>query len=49
MDEPKKPPGFNAFQSAVRAIMQVPKADVEAKMAADKKARIKARRKRKKD
>lgn len=48
MDATKKPPGFNAFHRAVRAIVQVPKADVDAKMAADKAARLKTRRKKKK-
>lgn len=47
MDAPK-PPGFNAFQRAVRAIVKSPKADVDAALAADKKARIKAKRIKKK-
>lgn len=42
-----KPAGWKAFDRLARAVAQVPKEEVDAKIAADKKARIKARRKKK--
>jgi hypothetical protein len=41
----KKPPGWNAFNQLARKVAQVPKEAADAKMAADKKARKKAKKK----
>lgn len=41
----KKPAGWNAFAKLARAVVKADSAAVDAKMAADKKARAKARRK----
>lgn len=47
-DAPKKPPGWNDFNAAAKAIVSVPKAAVDAKLAKDKAARIAKRGKEKK-
>lgn len=44
-EAPKKPKGWRAFDSLARSVAHVPKEDVDAKIAADKKKRIKARKK----
>lgn len=41
----KKPAGWRAFDRLARKLAQVPKEEVDAKVAADKAARIKARKK----
>lgn len=43
----KKPKGFDAFDALTRKLLTVPKEQVDAKIAADKAARKKARRKKK--
>lgn len=40
-----KPKGLRAFETLARKVTSVPKEDVDAKIAKDKKARIKARKK----
>ena len=40
-----KPKGFTAFDALTRKLMAVPKAQVDAKIAADRAARRKAKRK----
>jgi len=44
---PAKPKGWDAFDALTRRLVRVPKTEVDAKVAADKKARIKAKRKKK--
>jgi hypothetical protein len=46
--ESKKPSGWRAFDSLAKRLIEVPKEQVDAKVAADKKARIKARKRKKK-
>jgi len=41
----KKPPGFDAFDALSRKLVTVPKEKVDAKVAADRAARKKAKRK----
>jgi hypothetical protein len=43
----QKPAGWKAFDKLARGLAQVPKEEVDAKITADKAARIKARRKKK--
>lgn len=40
-----KPAGWKAFDRLARGLAQVPKEELDAKIAADRKARIKARKK----
>lgn len=47
MPESKKPEGLRAFEALARKVVSVPKADVDAKVAKDKAARIKKRKKKK--
>jgi len=47
MSEGKKPEGWRAFDSLARKIVNVPKEAVDAKVAKDKAARIKKRKKKK--
>jgi hypothetical protein len=42
-----KPKGFGNFQDALRKLMTVDKEQLDAKMAADKKAKAKARKRKK--
>ena len=42
---PAKPKGFDNFEDAMRKLVTVPKEQVDAKLAAAKKARAKAKRK----
>lgn len=44
---PAKPKGWDAFDALARKIIKVPKDKLDAKIAADKKARIKARKRKK--
>lgn len=43
----KKPNGWTAFNALARKLAQVPKEEVDAKIAKDKKARIAKRKKKK--
>lgn len=43
--EAKKPTGWGAFDALTRKLVAVPKEEVNAKIKTDKKARLKARRK----
>ena len=45
---PKQLPGLDRFQEALRAVAGVPKDTVEAKIAAQKKARAKLKKRKKK-
>lgn len=45
MKESKKPEGWRAFDALAKKLTQVPKEEVDAKIAADKKARLKKRKK----
>jgi len=47
MAKQPRPAGWKAFDKLARGLGQVPKEEVEAKIAADKAARIKARSKKK--
>jgi len=44
----RKPKGFTEFDALARKVASVPKEKVDAKIAADKKARLKATKRRKK-
>jgi hypothetical protein len=44
---PAKPKGWDAFDAMAHKLVTVPKEKLEAKIAADKKARIKARKRKK--
>lgn len=48
MPESKKPEGWRAFDALAKAVVKVPKAEVDARVARDKAARMKKRRSRKK-
>lgn len=45
--ESKKPEGWRKFDALAKRLAGVPKEEVDAKIAADKKKRIKAKRKKK--
>ena len=44
---PAKPRGWDVFDSLARKLVTIPKEQLDAKVAADKKARIKARKRKK--
>lgn len=45
--KPRKPKGFDAFDALARKVAAVPKEQVDAKIAADKAARLKQRKRKK--
>lgn len=47
MTDRKKPEGWKAFDSLAKKLVQVPKEDVDAKVAKDKAKRLKQRNKKK--